>query len=228
MSHYSVAVFIKSGQDIGELLAPFDENLEVEPYVEFTRQEAIDYARKYYDTDGKTDDECWEMVAEDSKTDAAGNIYSTRNPDAKWDWWCVGGRYSGMLRIGGACVDQGRVKDIEFPFDDDAYKRALRFWDVYVEKKPAKPGEEYSPYFAEEYYREHFGDRETYAKYAADFSTYAVITPDGKWHSPGEVGWFGTSSESGEEARDWYAHYRERFIESADGYLYVVIVDCHI
>ena len=47
MSHYSVAVITKTGDidEIKKLLAPFDENLEVEPYVYMTKEDIIVYAR---------------------------------------------------------------------------------------------------------------------------------------------------------------------------------------
>ena len=228
MSHYAGAVFHKPDQDVGDLLAPYDENKEVEPYIWLSRQEAIEYARKHYKTEGKSDEECWQMVAEDSQTDEKGNIYSTYNPDSKWDWWYVGGRWADMLNADGECVDSGRVGDLTFPVDEEAYEDALRFWDVVVDHKPARSGEEYHTIYKEEYYREFYGDRETYARQMAQFSTYAVITPDGEWHAPGHMGWWGCSSESGVESRDWYDHYKERFLDSADPDWILTIVDCHI
>ena len=228
MSHYAVAIFHREDQDIEDLLAPFDENKAVEPYISFTRQEAIDYARKHYKTEEKSDEECWQMVADDSQTDEDGNIYSTYNPDSQWDWWSEGGRWGGMLKLHGESVDSGRVGDLEFPFDKETYEHCLRFWDVAIDHKPAKPGENYTTFYKEEYYREMYGDRETYARHQAQFSTYAVITPDGQWHSKGKMGWWGCSSETGEEARDWEDHYKERFLDSADPDWHVTIVDCHI
>ena len=55
---------------------------------------------------------------------------------------------------------------------------------------------------------------------------YAFITPDGKWHAPGRVGWFAISDES---ADDWnkYVEEWDAFLAS-DGNPYVSIVDCHI
>ena len=181
MSHYTVAVFHRKDQDIEELLAPYSENLEVEPYISFTKQEAIDYARKHYqDTEDKTDGECWQMVADGSQTDADGNIYSTYNPKSKWDWWTEGGRWCGMLKTGRQHKDSAMVRNIDFSMDRNAYEEALRFWDVAIDHKPADEGEEYGTFFTEEYYRDYYGDRETYARHQAQFSTFAVITPDGE------------------------------------------------
>ena len=168
------------------------------------------------------------MVAEDHQTDEDGNIYSTYNPQSKWDWWTEGGRFCGMLLLNGERVDSGRVGDLEFPYDQDVYEQSLRFWDVVIDHKPARLGEEFHSYYKEEYYREHYGDRETYANQMASFSTYAVLTPDGVWHAPGNMGWWGCSSESGAEAKDWFGHYKERFLDTADKDWILTIVDCHI
>ena len=232
MSHYAVAVFHRKDQTVDELLAPYSENLKVDPYVSMSRQEAIEYARKHIKGyEGKTDEECWQFMADDAgegMTDADGNILSTYNPRSKWDWWYEGGRWGGMLNSQGSTVDSGRFGDLSFPPDQEAYEEALRFWDVAIDHKPAADGEEYSPFYKEEYYREYYGDRETYARQQAEFSTYAVVTPDGEWHAPGEMGWFGCSSESAEDFRDWYGHYKERFLDTADPDWILTIVDCHI
>ena len=230
MSHFTVAVIHRADQNIEELLAPYDENKEVEPYVQYSRQEAIDHARKNYKSAaGKTDEECWQMVAEDEKTDEDGNILSTYNRQSTWDWWTVGGRWSGMLRLkNGSTVDSARIGDIDFALDEKAYRRFLRFWDVVVEHQPPIEGEDFFNIYKESYYREFFGDRETYARQQAQFSTYAVVTPDGVWHGKGKMGWWAMSSETAEEARDWEEHYKERFIDAFDEDMILTIVDCHI
>ncbi len=61
-----------------------------------------------------------------------------------------------------------------------------------------------------------------------DFSTYAVITPDGEWHSSGTVGWFGVSSESKDDHDKWEREYKQRLIDTANPEWEIVIVDCHI
>ena len=232
MSHFTVAVFHKKDQSVEDLLAPYDENLRVDKYVEYTRQEAIEHARKYFkDTEKMTDEQCWQLMANDAgegMTDEDGNIYSTYNPQSKWDWWQEGGRWSGLLKLHGVPVDSGRVGDVEFPFDQHAYEASLRFWDVIVDHKPQREDEHFFALYKEQYYRDYYGDRETYARHMAQFSTYAVVTPDGVWHGKGDMGWWGLSSESADEARDWEEHFKERFIDTADPDDYVTIVDCHI
>ena len=153
MSHFTVADIHKPDQDIEELLAPYDENKEVEPYIRYTRQEAIDYARRNYKSaEGKTDEECWQMFAEDEQTDEEGNILSTYNPRSTWDWWMVGGRWRGMLRLkDGSTADSARIVDIDFTPDEEAYRRNLRFWDVVVEHQPRQEGEDFFNFYKESY-----------------------------------------------------------------------------
>ena len=98
MSHFRVFVIHKPEQNYEDLLARYDENIEVEPYIQYTRQQAIEYARRNYkDMQDKSDDECWKYVAEDyTMTDDDGNIYTTYNPDSKWDWYQEGGRFGSI------------------------------------------------------------------------------------------------------------------------------------
>ena len=132
MSHYTVAVFHRKDQDIDDLLAPYDENMSVEPYIKYTMQEAIDWVKKniagYHD---KPDFECWQWMADeyDGRTDDEGNIYSTYNPDSKWDWYSIGGRWSGEF----IPEDEAIVKDIDFSMNKEDYEQALKFWKENVD-----------------------------------------------------------------------------------------------
>ena len=89
MSHFSVLVFTEDdGLGVEELLEPYYEGNDRAPYIEYTKQEAIDYMRERHpEFNDKTDEECWKYMAEGCITDKKGNIYSTANPDAKWDYW---------------------------------------------------------------------------------------------------------------------------------------------
>ena len=59
-----------------------------------------------------TDEEVYQDFIEDYSDDPDsigkdGEIYSTANPKAKWDWYTLGGRYSGLLisKLTGESVD---------------------------------------------------------------------------------------------------------------------------
>ena len=116
MSHFSLAVFHYQDENVDSLLEPFDEGAEGEKYIAYTRQEAIDYVRtNFQGYKNASDEECWNFMAEGAAdTDEAGNIYSTSNPDAKWDWWEEGGRWNGLLKVGNKRVNSALVKDIDF------------------------------------------------------------------------------------------------------------------
>lgn len=76
MSHFSVAVFSQTPGDVEALLASFDEQVEAgSPYAEFVRNEEYDW----------------------DKTVGAKGYW--RNPNARWDWWEIGGRWRGLLRL---------------------------------------------------------------------------------------------------------------------------------
>ena len=230
MSHFSVAVFHEEGQSIEKLLAPYDEEIEYAPYLRYTRKEAIAHARKNYSyMPDKSDDECFEFVADWYILGRDGNLYTTYNPNAKWDWWEIGGRWHDFLKLkDGTFADSARVGEIDFSIDEEKYKKALRFWDIVVEHKPLEPNEK-SPLlaFREEYYLSFYGNRETYARRQAQFSTFAVVLPNGIWEEKGQCGWFGMSDETPKAAAEWEDNYYARFIEGYED-LYLTIVDCHI
>lgn len=232
MSHYSVAVIHTEGANIDEMLSPYWEELEVEPHLAYTRQEAIDWARKYMpDYADKSDEECYKVLAADydNKDPETGNLYTTSNPNAKWDWYTVGGRWSNMLVTKDGREDTAKMSDVDFSPSPEAKKRAERFWEVCVEHQPAQEEEKFFSLYNEEFYLKRYGDKETYARMQAAFTTYAAVTPDGKWHEPGQMGWFGFSSETDDDARDWAENYYARFIEPyVNTGHHITIVDCHI
>lgn len=47
MSHFTVAVITAKKEKLEEMLAPYDERLEVEPYIGRTKKEIIEKARKW-------------------------------------------------------------------------------------------------------------------------------------------------------------------------------------
>lgn len=96
-------------------LAPFDENTEVTPYRSYEDGGPEDYwfVRSLREEAGLNPDDAtltWAQVAEaynkhyseDGETlltDESGRAYtmSTYNPESKWDWWQIGGRWGGRF-----------------------------------------------------------------------------------------------------------------------------------
>ena len=169
------------------------------------------------------------------------------NPNAKWDWYLVGGRWKGSLKArcgkhGQASLvqpietqngyyDIARIGDVDFSPDEEERQKALRFWEVVVEGQPLKEDEDADDFFSfykKEYYLEYFGTKEQYVRECSEFSTFAVVTNDGKWHEKGQMGWFGMSSETGEESRNWHNSWFDAFIKDINPDWHIAIVDCHI
>lgn len=258
MSHYTVAVFTTNKkQSIDELLAPYDENIEVAPYVRKTKAQLIqdekERIREVFDGNyGKWKHEpndpevkSWrpeyieylksipgrmkwpdEQLYQDaikgyeSELTEDGDLQSTYNPKSKWDWWVIGGRFSNLLLLKDKSqCDTALTSDIDFEAIQEYYASELRPYEEAMTKS----------FMKERYMRERFRNEEEYIKLQSTFTTYAVVTPDGEWHAPGDMGWWGMSSETPEEERAWTMSYHERFIKPAiEKGWYMTIVDCHI
>ena len=169
------------------------------------------------------------------------------NPNAKWDWYSIGGRWKGLLKAKAGIhgesslvmpienkegrYSSAKVKDIDFTPDKTKYEKALRWWEVVIEDSPLRPGEnkeDFFNFYKKEYLIKKYKDKETYARIDSSFNTYAVVLPDGTWCEKGKMGWWGCSSETPEESYDWDMSYKQNFIDKADPEWTLTIVDCHI
>jgi len=115
-------------EKVAELLEPYNEQISVTPYVTHYKSKQKEYLKKRLDelldelkeiinTNDKKQynmDRCkeeyarlskitagiyWEELTGGDKLDKDGNATSTYNPDSKWDWYTVGGRWSGLLNL---------------------------------------------------------------------------------------------------------------------------------
>ena len=275
MSHYSVLVINTAGEDnIEEQLAPHNENIETEKYIQYTKKELIKKGKeeiesfkngpyKEYLKDKKkyksgatnkshinylekgfpkklkfTEEEIYQdqlQGFEGSDIGENGEVYSTYNPKSKWDYYEVGGRFAGQLKIKSKddFVDQAYFEDIDWDGmkSKKEFVNACKFWDLYVDKKPVKTEADkelikfvlYKP----EYYKNRYKDKLTYAECLIRFSTYAVLK-DGEWFAPGDMSWWGMSSEEDAEALDWELNYFDKFLKDLPKKALLTIVDCHI
>ncbi len=238
MSHFSVAVLARDGQTVDELLAPYDENLEVEPYVWKTRAELekefldckekikkdpnSNLARIQYSTDPESQVDIlgidmltfarW-YYGKNSLFDEEGNLLTTRNPNSKWDWYTVGGRWWNLLITKqGNRTNVARIKDIDWEaMEAEGIKNAEKTWKEATDKPVIIMKLFYG--IKEDDTKETYLDR---IKKHFGFCTFAVVTPDGTWH------------EKDQDEKDWLHNYKKRFIDSADPDWWLVILDCHI
>lgn len=247
MSHFTVAVLSYDPNDVDDLLAPFDESPSNEEYLEFDPVDEDEY-RSDYETGtsqtGNGDIETsfvsykvkyptFNAFMEEgnglSRNDEGAYGYYT-NPNAKWDWWVIGGRWDGLLRLkNGGSSNQARVRDVDVSPDPAAYAKAIRFWEVYVEGQPLAEGEEdltRHVFYKPEYYVNQYGTKEKYAHSQAAFGAWAILTADGEWNETGAMGWFGMSDATQESRNKYETAFRQLIEENPD--LYITIVDCHI
>lgn len=294
MSHYMVMVICRKGSkdDVESLLAPYDENLEVAPYVRYTKAQLIaeeierinvarrshraalaaeseetylelvrnsderyfnnysyaknDIPEKILTIDVNDEEAVYGLLREEhgdkATFDEDGNYVSTYNPNSKWDWYETGGRWGGLKLKRGGKADEARAGEVDwdamFSLSKEDAERAGRFWDEYVLRKlPKGVSEEgavgylrkefgfvlYSP----EYFLDTYETKEGYLHHMSLWAAYAVLDGEG-WRSAGEMGWFGSHSETMDEYKDWAENFRARFIDTLDPDDVVTIVDCHI
>lgn len=116
MSHFTVVVACKHPAMLDVLLAPYDENTQVAPYREYQDSEPekfwaydqfraeglipehptwAEFAEAYNAKYGEEDGNAGLLVTEDGKP----YEMSTYNPESKWDWWTIGGRWTGYFRF---------------------------------------------------------------------------------------------------------------------------------
>lgn len=141
MSHFTVMVI---GENVDAQLAPFQENNmgDCPPeYMEFN--DMTDEVRDEYDelgADGKEKYPTFELYVEDyhgykaHEIDGETRYGYYENPNAKWDWYQVGGRWSGFLKLkAGAEGEHGdrswmrRGEPVESGYCDSAAKGNIDF-----------------------------------------------------------------------------------------------------
>ena len=136
MTHFKVLVI---GADVEGQLEPYDENLAVDLYRDDTVNvsEQLAEARAFYERldepreglDLSSDEAvlaAW-MGGEVRRGDYGALEYWTHsNPEGWWDWWSIGGRFSGELQLkgSGAGVDEATKEEIDFEGMTAEYVRA--------------------------------------------------------------------------------------------------------
>lgn len=168
-------------------------------------------------------------------------VYGITNPNSKWDWYDVGGRWNDSIPLlkaqgGKQKANWAAVKNINLAPEPKRYKELIRQWEIIVEKSPLTEEEEkkkqnnpfaFSSLMKEEFFINHYGTKENYAKFGSSFSTYAFITKGKKWVGRGEMGFFGIGSDN-KNSTEAYQKLFEEYMSNCDPDDKFVIVDCHI
>lgn len=244
MSHFTVLVVdTKNEKSVDEWMEPFYEGLEKDRMSNWTVQDVLNYFKKEnvdfpYDHVDESNmaeylERAEELEFDTSEHDDEGNLYYLGNEDAKWDWYEIGGRWSGMLKkLDGTRCNECEVKDLDLSLDKDMYEKAKRFWEVVVDKQPLKDSEYadgFTSWYKDSYYKDTFGDKETFAKDKASLSTLAMLL-DGEWHEQGKMGWFGMSDTTSDSLKEYTKFFNKTLEELKETHPHatVTLVDCHI
>jgi hypothetical protein len=114
MSHFTVLVI---GDDYEAQLAPYNEEIEVEAYKDHLDEGMIERYHEMYEEDrgvratglGEILDWLRERYGDDDDRwgidDDGLYRMSTYNPDSKWDWYTVGGRWRGYFKLKPEAMD---------------------------------------------------------------------------------------------------------------------------
>lgn len=109
MSHFTVLVPAKDQEELEKVLLPYHEyeSTGIKEYTEFVPEDMEDLREKFKEYGGDlTFDEFipgWNG-AEKNSEGVWGRI---TNPNRKWDWWSIGGRWSGTLMLKSEAYGKG-------------------------------------------------------------------------------------------------------------------------
>ncbi len=147
MSHFTVLVV---GENPEEQLAPYDENMKVDVYDDgvLSDKEKKKFIDNYTTGQNKTFVELYEEHGYEwnknswaiDKHDGLWHKYDTYNPDSKWDWYELGGRWAGYFKL--KCGSK-EAQDFK-PVVDQAQKSKIDF-----EAMIAEHVQEKAEYFVE-------------------------------------------------------------------------------
>lgn len=159
-----------------------------------------------------TDEECYEAVISDYRdyiADGAdwceihddGSLWETTNEHVKWDWYQMGGRYRGLLKLKEPNPDAPLYTGWQYGKDDAAEYERLK--------------------------REGYCDRAA----AGDVSNLEEVVPfaivkDYEWYERGEMGWWAIVSN--EKPEDVWEREVKALLKDLPPETMLTVVDCHI
>ena len=222
MSHFTVLIV---GEDPEKQLAPFDENIEIPKYSkgnvsEEEKQCLIDFyctfnPEKDYGTKSEEESELNKTLSFDELYEKYGENWnsntweknsegvwvkmSTYNPNSKWDWYELGGRWRGFFHKKGT---------------DEKFDQLLKGEINFDRMRKEVEDDARDKYIVEEYIQNAINNA---------ISTFAVLK-DGEWYEKGKMGWWGCISN---EKPYWSKDFNKLMDSVPDDEL-ISLYDCHI
>ena len=264
MSHYTVLIV---GNNIEEQLWPYweldlsQEEAEKDPRSVFVSQikdsekeekfsEFLNKEKEYIEKNDVKYESATEWIRE-----WFGYVYNSElqswgyyhNPNAKWDWYSIGGRWSGFFILKDGAKGKlgipgiyGRNEENEASNRADQAMKGDIDWEA-MRKNEIEIAKKIWQKFLDDKTKENIMDPrmvsflygispddtfESFIKKRDKFpSTFAVLK-DGKWYEKGKMGWWGiTTNEKPED--QWNTEF-QKLIEDLPDDTLLTIVDCHI
>jgi len=205
MTHYKVLVIGEASNPIQafgvleEMLAPYDENLVCEETWQEIYEDSLEYyIKKAAETDTTLIDLLNERFGEVKFEGEKYYYKTTSNPNSEWDWYVLGGRWSGAL--GGYLKPNHNTTRVaggrSGVFDNDTGIDLAFATELDIEKMKSE-----------------------------DFSVYAILDESG-WVSKGDIGWWGISANDKATWDDEVKEYLTKLVPTPNTFF--AVVDCHI
>lgn len=202
---------------IADLMEQYSENKEVEEY---------DTECSCVNSDSVADKEC-------ESCKGTGVYKTTYNPDSRWDWYSVGGRWSGALSDYDPATDPDNIEKCFIcrgtgMRNDDLGKKARKEDPSYTCNGCGGKGKSVK---WPTQWTQHDGDMQPTDKVIQmikkddKYCPHALVTPNGKWHERGHMHMFCVSSE--DKDQDVWKNEVIRLLKIFKNSI-AVVVDCHI
>jgi len=205
MSHATCLVIMQEEDSLDEIMAPYDENSDDPRYVKFIdRTASLKQSAKEQNKSLRQVAEEWSYIEKAPGTNKWGYI---GNPNGYWDWWTVGGRWNGYLKL----------------------KDTIKYGNMVIPPYALSgPPDEANPYpypypGCNSCILEDFDYEGQKAALGVEHLFFSVIK-NGKWYSGGLMGWFGYADIRGPRWDEKEA----KLIASASKKSKAVLVDFHI
>ncbi len=262
MSHFTVLVV---GENVDEQLHPFweldlnEDEIKMDSRAQFFIEIKKDELEKKFEEFLKEEKEYIEKnsiiyeTAEEWVKDWYGYILNLeaggwgyyKNPQQKWDWYSVGGRWSGwfVLKDGAKGILGrpgifGREEKNETPNRADQAKKGDIDWEAMVKDRVEEAKQTWNEIVVENkknmtpeiisfiYGINSEDTLESYIKRREKFPTTFAVLKDGKWYEKGEMGWWGITTN--EMPQDQWDEEFKKLIEDLPDDTLLTVVDCHI
>jgi len=226
----------------------FDEESKLQNFVIIQMENKEKTIQEQYGTFENFVSEYHGLSERDSEYNRYGYWENTR---AKWDWYELGGRWSGFFRLKNGShgslgrpgvfdnipehgtVDQAYKKDINFDLmRTENFERASEKWEKWEElnnsnTEDAKNKAYWSFGIINIGDKDNFipEDKISYLKRQSNINTFAILK-DGEWYEKGEMGWFGMYND--EMSEDEWGEKFDELLVNLTGDTLLSVYDCHI